>query len=407
MKYRSGAQRYIILLTDAKYKNGTSEDASVSLDDEKEELLKAEINVSVVTKPSLYDLYAGLTTDSQGVTADASKNFFSEMQMLMATMSKKNSGCWIRLANSTSVKLKKNPAKADESVDSDNDGIPDIIELNKLGTIRSYDNKRKRWVDTKVWFYYSNPALKDTDGDTIGDIDDLRPARYDTVVVSENDNHIKFNTGRTWHIITCNSYDYLDNVSQVIDGKVDNPIPGKKLKVISESVDKNRKQKFTTEELSYIGVINNEGSKLYMHNCSASCRESVFQKICQRKSDKYRHTGTFRNEKWKKVSEKTKSSFWKGKVLSEADLNFSWKSYTINDIYTTLTSVAKAGAAIIALVVTLYVTAYVAPIVAANIEALEYYVSTYGVKQGLNMYCYLGVKNVLPFQNCVFLNLTV
>lgn len=177
------------------------------------------------------------------------------------------------MANGTSVKLEKDPARANNSVDSDKDGIPDIIELNKLGIIRSYDNKRKRFVETKVWFYYSNPSLKDTDGDTIGDIDDLRPTRYDTVVVSENDNHIKFNTGRTWHIITC-------------------------------------------------------------------------------------------------------------------------KSYTICDIYTTLTAAVKAGAVIIALIVTAYVTAYVAPVVAANLEALDYYVSTYGVKQGLNMYCYLGVKNV-------------
>lgn len=38
-------------------------------------------------------------------------------------------------------------------------------------------------IDT--WSFYSNPVKRDTDGDSLSDLDDLAPTKYDTVVVEE------------------------------------------------------------------------------------------------------------------------------------------------------------------------------------------------------------------------------
>jgi hypothetical protein len=286
--------------------------------------------------------------------------------------------------------LDKDPTLGDDTIDTDGDGIPDIIELKSSYKVRAYNPYTKKMQEIDTWSFYSNPVKHDTDGDTLSDLDDLAPTKYDTVVVEENDSSIEFNTGRTWYNISCTSFDYLDNLMQMVDGKVDNPIPIEQFRQIIQNVTNNEKQAFTIEELTYIGIINNEGSKLYMHDLSSDTRENVFQKIAGRESRYYKHSGIWWNENWSEVPKGTESGFFKGTVLSEADINLSCEIYYVCDVYTVLTSVAQVGALVIAIVVAAEVT----PVVLANIQGLAYYVKTFGVVQGIQMYQYLGIQNL-------------
>lgn len=391
MEYRTGVKKYIILLTDANYKNGTSVDSGETLTDEIKKLVEEEFVVSVVTTPSYYSTYNSLVSQTDGVTANINQNFASALTPLITKIGEQvNKGCWIRLSNGSVVSLDKDPTLGDDTIDTDGDGIPDIIELKSSYKVRAYNPYTKKMQEIDTWSFYSNPVKHDTDGDTLSDLDDLAPTKYDTVVVEENDSSIEFNTGRTWYNISCTSFDYLDNLMQMVDGKVDNPIPIEQFRQIIQNVTNNEKQAFTIEELTYIGIINNEGSKLYMHDLSSDTRENVFQKIAGRESRYYKHSGIWWNENWSEVPKGTESGFFKGTVLSEADINLSCEIYYVCDVYTVLTSVAQVGALVIAIVVAAEVT----PVVLANIQGLAYYVKTFGVVQGIQMYQYLGIQNL-------------
>jgi len=81
---------------------------------------------------------------------------------------------------------------------------------------------------------------------------------------------------------------------------------------------------------------------------------------------------------------------FKGVLLTEANINFSTKMYKICDVYTVLDSVVKIGAVVIALIVVVDA----APVVVANVEGIVYYCSTFGIKDGLKMYRYLGISGL-------------
>ena len=283
MEYRTGVKKYIILLTDANYKNGTSVDSGATLTDEIKKLVEEEIVVSVVTTPSYYYTYNSLVSQTDGVTANINQNFASALTPLITKMGEQvNQGCWIRLSNGSVVSLDKDPALGDETIDTDGDGIPDIIELKSSYKVHAYNPYTEEVQEIDTWSFYSNPVKRDTDGDSFSDLD---------VVVEENDSSIVFNTGRTWYNVSCTSFDYLDNLMQMVDGKVDNPIPLEQFQQIIQNVTNNEKQAFTIDELTYIAIINNEGSKLYMHDLSSVTRENVFQKIAGRESRYYKHSG--------------------------------------------------------------------------------------------------------------------
>lgn len=391
MKFRTDVKKYIILITDANYKDGVAGDSSVTMEDEIKELISNEIVTSVVTKTKYYSDYELLVKGTDGITGNIEANFNSGLSNLKAKMQKQvNDGCWVRLANSSIVKLDKDPTLGDETIDTDNDGIPDLIELKSSYkvTIISPETKKPHSIDT--WSFYSNPAKKDTDGDNISDLNDLRPITYDTTIISQSDDYIKFNSGRVWNNISCNSFDYLDNLYQFIDGVVRNPIPLNKFKKITNNVKENDKQNFSIDELTMIGLLNNEGSKIYMNSKSSYTREKVFKSLAKRESKYYKHGGILWWEDWKEVKKGTKGGFFKGKVLSEADINFSLKVYSVCDIYSVLNTIAGVGAVVISVIVIAKAT----PIVLANLEGIAYYVKTFGVVQGLNMYKYLGIKNL-------------
>ncbi len=391
MKFRTGVKKYIILLTDADYKNGTSISSRATLTDEIEKLSENEIVTSVVTVPDYYSVYRELINQTDGICANINQNFASALSPLISKMGEQvNKGCWVRLSNGSVVSLDKDPTIGDETVDTDEDGVPDVIELKSSYKVRAYNPNTGKIQEINTWSFYSNPVKKDTDGDTLSDFDDLQPTIYDIVVEKENDDYVKFNTGKKWNKITCTSFDYLDNLMQMVDGNVDNPIPLEEFRRIVQNVTDNANQDFTIEELIYIGIIDNEGSKLYMHDLSETARETVFQKIADRESRYYRHSGIWFWENWSEVSKGTESGFWKGTVLSEADINFSWKIYNICDVYSVLSSVVQAGALVIEIVLVVEVT----PVILANIQGLTYYVKNFGVIQGFQMYRYLGIQNL-------------
>lgn len=149
-------------------------------------------------------------------------------------------------------------------------------------------------------------------------------------------------------------------------------------------VAENKKCKYSLEELTFIGLINNEGAKLYMDKVSSATREKVFQKITGKESKYYQH----KSSGWEKVPKGTKGGFWKGKVLSEADINFSTKISNVVDAYIVLEVLEKLSAVIIILIVGAEAT----PVVVGNIEAVIFYTKTFGVYQGFKMYSCLGAS---------------
>lgn len=395
MNYRAGVNRYIILLTDAVYAQGTNENHDISLGEEIKKLQEKELITSVITRKDLYSTYDTLVNETEGILGDISRNFATEAKALAQKVGKQaGGGVWIRLSNGTVTHLVKNPLLEDPSVDTDKDGVPDAEELGMRRQKKIYNPYSKKYQKESVWTFYSHPGKKDTDGDGLSDLEDARPQKYDIAIKEKTKSKITFNTGRVWYNIKCTSYDFLDNLFAATDNCVKNPIPSKEFKAIAECYRKNNKQKFKIDELTVIGVFNNEGAKLRMDNCSRKTRESVFKKIAGRGSKKFQHKGALKWEKWKPVSKKNKGGFFKGKVLTEADINFSNAVYRVCDVYTVINHIVAAGALVIAAVTVAGFTAVSAEVVTANIEAITFYCRLYGVKEGLGMFCCMGARHV-------------
>lgn len=127
-----------------------------------------------------------------------------------------------------------------------------------------------------------------------------------------------------------------------------------------------------------------------MHDKTDSVKETVFQRIANRESKYYKHSGILWWSNWEEVPKGTKGGFFRGTVLSEADINFSLDIYYVCDVYTVLDTVARVGAIVIAVIVIVDAT----PVVLANIQGIIYYCKTYGIFEGLKMYTYLGIQNL-------------
>ncbi len=391
MKYRSGVRKYIILLTDADYKNGTSVDAGATLEDEIQKLCTEEIVVSVVTTPYYASVYNQLVSQTEGVSANINQNFTTALEPLIVKMGDSiNKGCWVRLSNGTIVELDADPTLGDDTVDTDRDGIPDVIELIECVEVSREDPISGNIVKYKGWTFESNPVKPDTDGDGLLDVDDLDNNKYDAVILVENEKYIKFNSGRTWHKINCTAYEYLDNTVFSNGGNGPDGVTIDNLSEIKQKVNDNEKQDFSIDELVYIEAYNIYGAQLYMHEKSSAVREEVFRIVIDREPEYYKHSGILSNSTWSKVPKGTEGGFFKGVVLSEADINYSWKVYSEYDVYHTLSVLIAVGALVIAEVLVVKAT----PVVLAKLQLLIYDVRTYGVIQGFKMYKYLGFQNL-------------
>ena len=213
MSFRSGVNKYIILVTDANSKNGIAGNSAFTMEQEIENLVQKKIVTSVVTTSTYKTTYHNLTYSTDGIIGNIYYNFANELKPLINKMVETSKDCyWVRLSNGSCISLDKDPSLGDETVDSDEDGIPDIIELKESYQLTLPIPYLNIAVSLEFWSFESNPDEVDTDGDGIEDIDDLNPSKYDAVILENSDYRIRFNSGRVWNKIDCNSFDLIENV---------------------------------------------------------------------------------------------------------------------------------------------------------------------------------------------------
>ncbi len=292
------------------------------------------------------------------------------------------------------VKLDADPSIGDIDVDTDGDGVPDLIELGKEVTTLVYNPLTRKHESYKTWTFYSNPTKADTDGDGVSDLYDINPCKYDiTAEINENET-IKFNTGKVWNYLECSLEDYFDNflVYRGLNSYAENPIDFTSFTRIMEKVFENEEYSFTKEELSIIGLYDNDGSKLYMDKSTRTVREAVFKSIVGREPTYYQRKGIFSSTSWEEVPYGTESSFWRGSVITEADLNFSTGIYSFFDTFDIHVVMEIIGIVTIVLISVAIVEAV--PVVISNMQALAYYIRNFGIVQGCGMYMTLGAEGL-------------
>ena len=285
----------------------------------------------------------------------------------------------ITLFNGTKIQLDKhNP-------DTDGDGLLDGEELELDIQLIALDDAGARV--RVIGKMYSNPAAVDTDFDGLSDLVDASPLDYDSMITFKTDDCITFNSGRNWWIIKRSAYDIMDNLRryQGYDSHVDNPISPDEFNRICLDISYNNAQEFSDEELVYIGLINNEGAKLYMHyNLSAGERENVFRLLTDRECKYYQHTGFLWWTEWKEIPYGTQGGFFTGSVITEADLNYSMEPFcrTGIDYIDLFNAVVILGACLIAS----YITAEIAVAALYEATAFGWYIGTFGIRTGLDGY---------------------
>ncbi len=188
LDFRKSANKFVILITDANYK--VLNDYGIKSMDEEIQLLKLDgINVSVVTSSGLESTYRNLYTQTGGMFADVYGNFSTELLKLADLIGEETSdGEWVILKHGFRyIKLPSLPEEG-STVDTDEDGISDYVELGSPETIdlttfikaqlaikgvpfSAYSGKTTITVYDSV----ADPTLYDTDDDGIVDKDDTAP----------------------------------------------------------------------------------------------------------------------------------------------------------------------------------------------------------------------------------------
>ncbi len=159
MGFRPNANKFIILLTDADYKDGTRFSDVTTMEQEITLLNNGGIITSVVSDEYYYEpVYRKLYTETDGLFADIYSNFSTVLNTLSSKIKEVTlDGSWVRLSDMSVVKLKKAPEKTDLVTDTDSDGLPDSVELDKeestsIGSLK-----------VSTWSYFTNPVIKDSD----------------------------------------------------------------------------------------------------------------------------------------------------------------------------------------------------------------------------------------------------
>ena len=155
------------------------------------ELLKnSDISTSVVAPSGLEYTYRNLYTETEGIFANIYGNFYNELMTIADKIGNDvvDNGVWVYLQGAIPVpaKLKETPT-AGSTVDTDDDGIYDIDELESIEPIEECDldeiiTKVSKGIITgtnygkvKAYKYKSNPAVSDTDNDGYLDDEDCAP----------------------------------------------------------------------------------------------------------------------------------------------------------------------------------------------------------------------------------------
>lgn len=189
MDFRSNAQKFIILVTDATNKNN-NEYGKTSLDEIAEEFAEEEICVSVIA-PSWQECtadYDVLCEKTGGIYVDIYSDFATELSKIADKIKEYSKGYWIALDTPvpTIVRLDEKPQNG-SLVDTDKDDLLDCEELiineNELKCVGfntqlelAYGGDiRFDYKQLQVYPFSSNPIRSDSDVDGMCDKWDSEP----------------------------------------------------------------------------------------------------------------------------------------------------------------------------------------------------------------------------------------
>jgi len=187
LDFRKSSSKFIILITDADYKNDNNYGIE-SMSEEVEKLNTNGIVTSVVSSTGYKDLYHEVYSETGGIFADIYGDFSKELLKLAGVIGEEvNAKNWILLDDYQYVALDK---PLNEGADTDRDGIKDRDELKSPkkkdlsvlvrlallanGVPNDVVNATKINETITVYPYTSNPGLPDTDFDGIRDDIDNR-----------------------------------------------------------------------------------------------------------------------------------------------------------------------------------------------------------------------------------------
>ncbi|MCM1540544.1 MAG: tetratricopeptide repeat protein [Blautia sp.] len=180
MDFRSGVNKFAILVSDTAYKEGTQSNAGYTMEQMIGTLESQNICTSVVTNYYHFDEYRKLTSRTNGELCDIDTDFATSLRGLMDKMGTMvNEGTWVRLTNGSVVCLNEDPTLNNTSIDTDGDGIPDLMELGETITVSYRSSLSGEEVAFEAYTFQSNPALADSDGDGLADDVDARPVQCD------------------------------------------------------------------------------------------------------------------------------------------------------------------------------------------------------------------------------------
>lgn len=180
LDFRQNANKFIILVTDADYKNNNNYGIG-SMDEMTDLLERSGIVTSVISSTGYESIYHNLYTNTGGVFGDIYGNFNSVLLQLADNIGEiVNDGSWVLLSDYQFIKLDQ--PLDDSGYSSDADCISDADELGSetvsdvmpyiSWVLKHYNIPDDMYTDAstvKVYEYISNPCLPDTDFDGIDD----------------------------------------------------------------------------------------------------------------------------------------------------------------------------------------------------------------------------------------------
>lgn len=276
------------------------------------------------------------------------------------------------LFNGVKMMLDKN------NPDTDGDELYDGAEI-ALSLEYTADRKKVK-VTGRL---YSNPTKIDSDNDGINDLVDAVPLIFDVAITDITETYIYFNTGKKWKNFDFDSYTF----SQLM-------LSGSFIYLDSDEFDKaysaavfNESVEYSKGEYCLIAALNPHGARIRMTYESSSMREDVFEFLTGQENKYYQHTGILWWTTWEEVPKGTEGGFFTGKVLTDADINLSRFECQLSiDYIDTINALAIIGATVFAV----YLAATIIPVIKYEISAIVWYVKTYGLTNGLSMYMNFG-----------------
>lgn len=181
LDFRPTANKYIILVTDANYKEENNYEIE-SMEEEIKLLSDCDITTSVVSKMSYEETYKSLYESKKGIFADIDGDFSNNLLSIADVIGEKTAdGEWVILKHGYRF------VKLEADGNSDDDGLSDIEELGEKEEIeitsqiqfllKAQDPESNYDINTKIIVYNakSDPTKTDTDGDGISDAEDTAP----------------------------------------------------------------------------------------------------------------------------------------------------------------------------------------------------------------------------------------